>query len=111
MAHQTPMLSDDDCKSIISILCKRLCVRPKLVVERLVSEDDKDDMRNGDLTIDQLEAHIKVWVANGMPDYAHGKTETYHDEQKRIKREKPFNTIVENNEGLIYRKPFVPYAD
>lgn len=111
MELQIPLLSDDDCKQIITKLCKKLCVRPQLVVTRLLSEDDKNDMRNGDLPIESLECHIKVWVDNGMPDYAHGKTEPYYDEQKRIKREKPFNTLEEKQEGLTYRKPFIPYAD
>lgn len=111
MELQIPLLSDAECKEIINKLCKKLCVRPHLVVTRLLSEDDKNDMRNGDLPIESLECHIKVWVENGLPDYAHGKTETYADEQKRLKREKPFKPQTVENKGIKYRAPFVPYPD
>lgn len=111
MEQQTHLLSDDDCKQIIKMVCKKLCARPELVVTRLLSEEDKQDMRNCNLSIESLECHIKAWIDAGMPDYAHGKTETYYEEQKRSKLEKPFIKLVENSEGLTYRKPFSPYAD
>jgi len=104
MELQISLLSDDDCKAIISKVCKKLCVRPRLVVERLLSEDDKNDMRNGELPIEALECAIQVWVSNGMPDYAHGKTETYAQEQKRLKQQKPFKR--EEPKSLTYNAPF-----
>lgn len=65
-------LTDLDCKKILSKLGLKLGVSPKLIATRLLSEDDKQDMRNGDLPIDSLETHIRVWMDAGMPDYAHG---------------------------------------
>jgi len=33
-----------------------------------MSEEDKEDMRQGLLTIEAIEAHIKVWKDTGMRD-------------------------------------------
>jgi len=67
-------LTDVECKDIIRRLGKRLNVEPKLITTRLMSEDDKQDMREDNLPVKSLECHIKVWMAAEMPDYAHGKT-------------------------------------
>jgi hypothetical protein len=69
-----PVLSDKACKAIIIRVARKLNVEARLITTRLMSEEDKDDMRAGLLPIEALEAHIKVWMDNGMPDYAHGKT-------------------------------------
>lgn len=76
------LLTNEDCKEIIRILSKKLTVRPRIVVERLLNEIDRKDMLNGDLPVESLECHIKVWLKNGMPDYAHGKITTLEEEQK-----------------------------
>ena len=75
-------LTDIECKEIIKRLGARLNVDPKLIVTRLMSEDDKNYMREGNLPAKSLECHIKVWKANGMPDYAHGKTIPLTQEQR-----------------------------
>ena len=75
MSAMSKKLNDERCKNIIRFLAKKLGSDPKLIVTRLLSEEDKDDMRNGDLPIESLECHIKVWLEAGMPDYAHGLTE------------------------------------
>lgn len=67
-------LTDVECKDIIRRLGKRLNVEPRLITTRLMSEQDKQDMRQGNLPVKSLEYHIKVWIENGMCDYAHGKT-------------------------------------
>lgn len=67
-------LTDSECKDIIRRLGKRLNVEPRLITTRLISEDDKQDMREGNLPVKSLEVHVKVWMENGMCDYAHGKT-------------------------------------
>lgn len=75
MDHQTPedLLNDDECKAIITKLGKKLCLRASLITTRLLSADDKQDMRQGELPVGALEAHIAVWLSNGMPDYANGR--------------------------------------
>lgn len=67
----------EECKKIISSLGFKLGVSPNLIATRLLSEEDKLDMLAGDLPIVALECHIGVWMDNGMPDYAHGKTDIY----------------------------------
>ena len=67
-------LTDSECKDIIRRLGKRLNVEPRLITTRLMSEDDKNDMREGNLPVKSLEVHIRVWIENGLCDYAHGKT-------------------------------------
>lgn len=61
-------VSDEACKSIIKRLAKELGVDAKLIVTRLLSEDDKNDMRNGELPIEALECGIKLWIKAGCPD-------------------------------------------
>jgi hypothetical protein len=56
---------------------KMLCVKAELISTRLLSDEDKQDMLNGRLPLEALIAHVKIWISNGMPDYAHGKTEPY----------------------------------
>jgi hypothetical protein len=67
-------LSDKACKAIIIRVARKLNVEARLITTRLMSEDDKNDMRDGLLPTDVLEAHVRVWIKNGLCDYAHGKT-------------------------------------
>lgn len=66
--------SDKLCKIIIRDLATKFKIDPKLIVTRLLDKNDKEDMRNGLLTIEVLESHIKAWIEIGIPDVAHGKT-------------------------------------
>lgn len=68
-------ISDDACKNIIRRIALKHEIAPKLIVTRLMSEEDKDDMRNGDLPYDCLDLHVELWIKAGMPDVAHGFTE------------------------------------
>ncbi len=72
------LLTDKECVSIVRKLGKELTVRPSFITTRLMSEEDKQDLRMGALDIDTLREHIKVWLANGMPDYAHGLDEPFN---------------------------------
>jgi len=67
-------LSDKACVAVIKQLAKELNVEAKLIITRLMSDEDKDDMRNGDLSREALKLHIIVWKQAGYPDYRHGKT-------------------------------------
>lgn len=69
------MPTKEECQKIISNMGWLLGVSPKLIATRLLSEADKTDMLNGDLTSEQLECAVTVWKRYGMPDYAHGHTE------------------------------------
>lgn len=49
-----------------------LCVKEEMISTRLLSEEDKQDLLDGNIPIESLITHVKVWIANGMPSYAHG---------------------------------------
>jgi hypothetical protein len=66
------LLSAEDCKKVISKLGFELGVSPRLVISRLLSEEDKVDMKGGCLPIEALRCHIEVWMGNDMPDYVKG---------------------------------------
>ena len=67
-------LSDNACKAIIKGIAKQFKIEAKLITTRLMSEEDKQDMRDGNLPLESLRCHVKVWIEAGLPDYAHGKT-------------------------------------
>ena len=60
----------EECKSALFNLGIKLGVSPRLISERLLSKDDKDDMLNGLISLDELSIHCQVWLDNKMPDYA-----------------------------------------
>jgi hypothetical protein len=84
------MPTADECKKIISKLGFKLEVSPNLIATRLLSDDDKGDMMEGNLEISSLEAAVEVWRDNGMPNYASGRTETYEEEKNKALRQKMF---------------------
>jgi len=100
-------MTKDECKKILSKIGFKLGVSPNLIRFRLLSDNDKVDMLNGLIPIVELEANTKVWRDNGMPDYAHGKLETYEHEKNRTKFEESLLDPI--NESTGYRKPFVDY--
>jgi len=52
-------------------------VKAELITTRLLSDDDKNDMMNGDLPIEALQTHVAIWVHYGMPDYRNAKFVPY----------------------------------
>jgi hypothetical protein len=64
-----------ECQKMISTVGWLCGCSPKLIATKLLSEDDKQDMLNGDLDIEALECAVRVWMQYGMPDYANGQTE------------------------------------
>jgi hypothetical protein len=66
------MLNRDECQRKLFKLGIKLGISPKLIATKLLTEEDKQAMLCGDLTDEALEAHVKTWMASGMPDYAHG---------------------------------------
>ncbi len=51
------------------MIAKMLCVKASLISTKLLSEEDKDDMLNGLISVDSLITHVRVWIENGMQDY------------------------------------------
>lgn len=75
------MPTKEQCRSMIFKTGLKLGVSPKLIAERLLSDDDKEDMLEGRLKQDVLEVAVKVWKDNGMPDYRNAKFTPYALEQ------------------------------
>lgn len=95
----------EECKKILFRLGIKFGVSPKLISERLLSDRDKNDMMEGSITIDSLEHHVEAWMASGMPDIAHGKTEPYQEEKNRLSAKES------NTESVTsLRKPFIEHG-
>lgn len=71
------MISREECKNILRKIGYRLDVSPKLIAERLLSTEDKEDMLSGLLTQNMIELAVKDWKNAGMPDYANGLDKPY----------------------------------
>jgi hypothetical protein len=70
-------LTNKDCKRILFKIGIEPGVIPKLISNRLLSKEDKQDMLNGYLSVDSLVTHVKIWAHNKMPDYVNGKLAPY----------------------------------
>lgn len=68
------ILTREECKRILVRLGFKLGVSPRLIATLLLSDQDKADMMEGELSIEALECHVKVWMHNGIPDYNSDKT-------------------------------------
>lgn len=71
------MPTKDHCKTIIARIGYKFKISGRLISERLLDESDKEAMLNGEVTLECLEQHVRLWIANEMPDYANGNTEPY----------------------------------
>ena len=66
-------LSVEHCKDLLRMIAKMFCVKAELISTRLLSKEDKQDMLEGLISVEELLSHVKVWVQNGMPDYVNKK--------------------------------------
>ena len=57
-----------------------MCVKAELISTRLLSAEDKQDMLDGLIPIESLVLHVKVWIANGMPERTNGTGVLYKPE-------------------------------
>ena len=65
------------CKSMLFKVGIKHGVAPKLISERLLSNDDKEDMLQGFITYELLDEFVKVWKEQGMFNYADGSMKLY----------------------------------
>ena len=66
-----------ECQRTLSKLGVKRGVSPNLIATRLLSDDDKADMMDGNLPDHVLELAIRLWMDAKQPDYAHGDTRPY----------------------------------
>ena len=90
-------MTDDECKKIIIRIAKRLSVRASLITTLMLSEDDKNDMRAGELAVDSLEAHIQAWILGGIPSLI----------ERRSLENEPKTCLKREETKIGYMKPFV----
>ena len=68
-----------ECKGMLFKLAIKYGVAPKLISERLLSKEDKEDMLNGLVSAETLDCHVKVWIEYGMCNYSNGSGKWYED--------------------------------
>ena len=69
----------EDCKRMLFKLAIKHGVAPKLISERLLSKEDKEDMLQGLFTFETLDCFVTVWKEYGMCNYADGTGKPYDD--------------------------------
>jgi hypothetical protein len=67
----------EECKSLLFKLAIKHGVAPRLISERLLSKEDKNDMLEGLISFETLDCFVQVWKENGMCDYANGTMKPY----------------------------------
>jgi hypothetical protein len=69
------IINDKACKALIRRMAEQFNIDPRLITTRLMSEDDKNDMRYNNLPYESLKMHIQVWIDKCMPDYVRKELE------------------------------------
>lgn len=69
----------DECKKILVKLAIKHGVPPKLISDRLLSKDDKEDMLQELISFDTLDCSVKLWKEHGMCNYADSTGARYRD--------------------------------
>jgi hypothetical protein len=69
----------EECKKMLFKLAIKHGVAPKLISERLLSREDKEDMLQGLVTFETLNCAVEVWKEQGMRNYADGSGAVYSD--------------------------------
>lgn len=60
---------------VVKKCCDGLSVEAQQVIDGLLSSDDEQDIINGDVPVESLRLHIKLWVEAGKPHYSGKKLE------------------------------------
>ncbi len=66
-----------ECKKLLFKLGIKHGVSPKLISERLLSKEDKNDMLEGLIPYEAIDTAVAVWKESGMCNYADGSGERY----------------------------------
>lgn len=93
-------MTDEECKKVLFRCGIKYGVSPKLIALRLLSDDDKNDMREGLLPIASLECAIEAWIDAGYPDYAGGNSKPWVDNRYMDS----FKTVVPVLAALSFKK-------
>ena len=69
--------AEEKCRRMLFKCAIKHGVAPKLISQRLLSKEDKQDMLNGLVSFETLDAHVAVWKEYGMCNYADGSMKPY----------------------------------
>lgn len=58
-----------ECKRMLFKLAISYGVSPKLISERLLSKEDKQDMLDGFISFETLDCFVRVWIEHGKFDH------------------------------------------
>lgn len=64
--------SVEQCKRMLFKAAVKHGISPRLISERLLSKEDKDDMLQGLVSFEMLDCFITMWKANGMYNCSDG---------------------------------------
>jgi hypothetical protein len=67
----------EECKRMLFKCAIKHGIAPKLISERLLSKDDKNDMLQGLVSFETLDCFVRVWKEQGMCNYADGTGKWY----------------------------------
>jgi hypothetical protein len=67
----------EDCKKLLFKAAIKHGVAPRLISERLLSKEDKEDMLQGLVSFETLDCFVQVWKEQGMCNYADGSGKPY----------------------------------
>jgi len=72
-----PKPKEIDLPAFVGRCCYGSKVSPKQVIYDLLSSEDRQDIINGDISVECLRAHIEEWINQKMPHYATRKASNY----------------------------------
>lgn len=72
------------CKRMLFKLAVKHGVAPKLISQRLLSKEDKDDMLEGLISFETLDCFVQMWKEYGMCDYANGTMKPYEPHRATV---------------------------
>lgn len=76
----------EECKRMLFKLAIKHGVPPKLISERLLSCDDKEDMLQGLVSFETLDCFVQAWKEYGMCNYADGTGKEYEHFREYISK-------------------------
>lgn len=71
------MDNTEACKRMLFKAAVNHGIAPRLISERLLSNDDKEAMLEGHIAFETLDCHVMFWKAHGMPNYVNGSMAQY----------------------------------
>jgi hypothetical protein len=70
-------INEEKCKQLLFKVALKHAVAPRLISERLLSQEDKEDMLQGLISFETLDCAVAVWKEYGMCNYADGSGKPY----------------------------------